>query len=226
MNELNSTKLGPLADLNVSRLNTERAEAADRVGQEDFLRLMTTQLQAQDPMEPMKTGEIFSQLAQFGTVSGIQELQSSFESLATNLQSMQALQASSMVGQTVLVESNAARLNSGEAIEGSIETPAGLGAISVSVEDASGQLVARLELPAQTEVTNFQWTGLQSDGTQAPPGIYTLRAQASVNGEQIGLTTRVKANVDSVTLNPGGAGYNLNVNGVGKVAPNDVLEVS
>ena len=93
------------------------------MGQDDFLRLMTTQLQAQDPMEPMKTGEIFSQLAQFGTVSGIQDLQESFDSLASNLQSMQALQASSMVGQTVLVESGTAQLNSGQVIEGSIETP-------------------------------------------------------------------------------------------------------
>ena len=131
-----------------------------------------------------------------------------------------------MVGQQVLVESARGQLNSGGAIEGNIETPFGVSAISMSVLDSVGQLVATFKVPPGGEVTDFKWDGAMDDGSQAAPGVYTIRAQATSNGEQIGLTTRVRANVDSVTINPGGTGYNLNVNGVGSVAPAKVLEVS
>ena len=76
------------------------------LGQEEFLELMMTQLQNQDPLNPAESGEFLSQIAQFGTVNGITELQQSFSTLASSLQSNQALQASTMVGRSVLVESN------------------------------------------------------------------------------------------------------------------------
>ena len=53
----------------------------DKVGQDQFLELMITQLKNQDPMKPMDNGQFLSQMAQFGTVSGINDLQKSFGSL-------------------------------------------------------------------------------------------------------------------------------------------------
>lgn len=225
MNNVSNNGLGALSDLSIN--NQRRVEDQDdTIGQDDFLRLMTTQLQAQDPMEPMKTGEIFSQLAEFGTVSGIQDLQDSFSEFAASLQSMQALEASSMVGQKVLVEANSAELNADGQIEGRILTPPGASSVSLTVVDQSGQQVARLAVPVTGSVTEFNWNGLDANGEQVPPGRYKLSAQAQTNGELEGLTVQIRANVDSVTINPGNTGYSLNVNGVGTVQPTDVLEVS
>ena len=75
--------------------------AGDVLGQSDFLKLMTTQLQNQDPMKPMESGEFFSQIAQFSLVSGVEELQTSFQQVADAMYSTQTLQASAMVGRSV-----------------------------------------------------------------------------------------------------------------------------
>ena len=77
------------------------------MGQEDFLKLMTTQLQNQDPMKPMENGDFLAQIAQFSTVDGIGKLQESFEALSGSLHSNQALQASGLIGRNVMVPSNA-----------------------------------------------------------------------------------------------------------------------
>ena len=80
------------------------------MGQADFLRLMTTQLQYQDPFKPMESGEFLGQIAQFSTVSGIQGMQESLDGLAAALSSNQTLQAASLVGRGVMVPSSAAWL--------------------------------------------------------------------------------------------------------------------
>ena len=71
----------------------EKAKKQATLSQDQFLKLMTTQMTHQDPSEPMKNAEFLSQMAQFGTVSGIQDLQQSFANFATSINSDQALQA-------------------------------------------------------------------------------------------------------------------------------------
>ena len=95
-NTLNSIN-GLSLDSNAST----QPKPGDELGQADFLQLMTAQLEAQDPLKPQESGEFLTQLAQFGTVNGIQELQKSFTGLSNSLLSLQALQASTLVGRTV-----------------------------------------------------------------------------------------------------------------------------
>ena len=100
------------------------APANDDMGQADFLKLMTTQLRNQDPFEPLENGEFLAQIAQFGTVTGIQELQQSFGDLSSALQSNRALQASVLVGKQVLVEGSQAELGADTPLRGAVELPA------------------------------------------------------------------------------------------------------
>ncbi len=95
--------------------------ASDGLGQDAFLELMLTQIKHQDPLSPMESGDFLSQIAQFGTVNGITELNKSFAALTSSLQSSQALQASTMVGNTVLVPGNISELVTGGQITGAIE---------------------------------------------------------------------------------------------------------
>src|SRR3569623_2873173 len=121
---------------------------AQSLSQTDFLKLMTSQLQNQDPLKPLDNSEFVSQMAQFSTVSGIQALQNSFSTLATSLSPGQALQAASLVGHTVLTPSTTASLSAGGTMSLGVDAPAS-GDVIVNVTDASGQLVRRIDLGTQ-----------------------------------------------------------------------------
>ena len=96
---------------------------SQELGQEEFLQLMLTQLENQDPFKPMESGEFLGQLAQFGTVTGLGELQQSFESLSGSLISDQALQAASLVGRSVTIESGEGLLKTDSPLTGAVELP-------------------------------------------------------------------------------------------------------
>src|SRR5210317_928742 len=99
MNEIDKANL--FGQLGLSGNQEQKAKANDDMGQAEFLELMTTQLKFQDPMKPMENGDFLAQMAQFGTVSGINELNTNFNTLSSSFQSNQALQASTLVGRKV-----------------------------------------------------------------------------------------------------------------------------
>ena len=103
---MNNSISGLPPELAGLELKQPEKKANDELGQSEFLDLMIAQLQHQDPLNPADSGEFLGQLAQFGTVNGITELQNSFADLATSLQSSQALQASTLVGRNVLIPGN------------------------------------------------------------------------------------------------------------------------
>jgi flagellar basal-body rod modification protein FlgD len=114
--------IGSGVDLAALGLAPQQTEPELELGQEQFLSLMITQLKNQDPFKPMESGEFLGQLAQFGTVSGLAGLQTSFDSLATSLVSNQALQAASLVGRSALVASSAITIGAGQSVEGAVGT--------------------------------------------------------------------------------------------------------
>ncbi len=187
-------------------------KSPDQLGQAEFLNLMITQLKNQDPFAPMENGDFISQMAQFSSVTGLAELQQSFDKLATSLQSNQALQASSLVGRTVLVPSATGTLSSGGSIRGALELSASSGAVGVTITDSSGQVIRRLELgPQSAGGVYFNWDGLADNGQPAPEGRYFVSANAEINGSTVALETLMSASVDSVTLGQGGQGLRLNL---------------
>jgi flagellar basal-body rod modification protein FlgD len=125
--------------------STQSTQASDVLGQSDFLKLMTTQLMNQDPTKPMESGEFFNQIAQFSMVAGVEELQTSFQQVADAMQSTQTLQASAMVGRSVLVSGDTVSLADGGSAAAGVTLPASTSNLVVGVVDASGQIVRRLD---------------------------------------------------------------------------------
>ncbi len=197
----------------------------DELGQEDFLTLMVAQIQNQDPFKPLESGEFLGQLAQFGTVSGIQALQGSVEQLAGSLQSMQALQASSLVGKEVLIQGAQAYLQEGGVIEGKVDIPLGTTALTVSIYDESGELVRRIPLGEQPPGRmDFQWDGMTDGEEPAPEGVYRVALEATVDGQPVSLDPALRAHIESVSLG-GGQGMTLNLAGLGSLGIDQVLEI-
>ena len=206
--------------------NDLKAKTSDKaLGQQEFLKLMTTQLQNQDPFKPMESGEFLSQIAQFSTVEGIGDLNDGFSKLSESLVSSQALQATNLVGRQVLAPTGVAALAQGGTVRGSVELPAASGEVVVSVYDQSGQVVRRLELGAQTSGSvSFQWDGLKDDGTFAEPGAYFVSAEASIDGKYEAVETLLVSDVRSVTLSNSG-GLLLDLDGIGSLDFKEVRQI-
>ena len=219
------SNLGGLSALQAKPEPAKEAGSNSELLQEDFLRLMTAQLAAQDPLKPAESGEFLSQLAQFGTVDGIGALKESFDELSSSLQSLQALQASTMVGRNVLVESDVGHLP----VEGSLEGAVDVGNAScglLSVTDLAGVIVYQQTLiPDENGVAQFNWSGTKNSGDRAAAGQYQIQAYGLVAGRNSALPTQVNASVSSVTVGQGGEGLTLNLQGIGAVDAADVLQI-
>ena len=201
------------------------AKPRNQLGQEDFLKLMVTQMTHQNPLKPMENTEFLTQIAQFGTVSGIQALQKSFTDFANAIGSDQTLQAAGLIGRKVLVPGDQALLAAGEEVQGAVELKKPATAITLKILDASGVPIRTLELGAHDQgQVEFKWDGLKDDGTLADPGTYRLQAEGLIEGEHVQLATLVVAPVESIAASPSGYGLKVEVPG-GSVDFKDIRQI-
>ena len=195
------------------------------LGIDEFLTLMTAQLKNQDPMKPLEGTEFISQLATFGTVSGVQEMQTSIESLAASLRSTQTLNGATMVGRSILASANSITHTQGGTVAGEIEVPAGATSVQVRITDSSGQVVRELTLPNTAGTQSFSWDGLRANGTPAASDTYDIEAIASVSGSSESLGLLLAGRVSSVSIDAAGTGLTLNTSSLGSISMADVRRV-
>lgn len=216
---------------NIPGLRTALEESQDakdpsKLGQNEFLELMTTQLSNQDPFQPMENGEFMGQIAQFGTVNGVNELLTSFQDLASNLQSSQALQASNLIGRQVLVNHNQGYLPAEGNLLGAVELASSSDDVAVNVFDANGELLGREELGAQPAgLLQFNWDGTTLSGQRAPSGRYRIEVEANYGGNTEALTPQVVDQVHSLTLGGGGQQMQVELENLGTVSFNQVNQI-
>jgi flagellar basal-body rod modification protein FlgD len=198
------------------------------LGGTDFLTLMLTQLQNQDPTSPVDSNEFLSQLASLSEVQGINQLNTSFAALSNSLVSSQALQASSLLGHQALVASSTASLGTaGGTVTGAVSVPQTSSSVVLNISNSAGVLVQSINLGAQSAgLANFTWNGQTSSGAAAPAGTYTLSAQVAGASGGTGVGTLVSGTVDSVTMGSGTTGLTLNISGLGSVPFSSVQQIS
>jgi len=209
------------------------AKKSNDLGQDAFLQLMITQMKNQDPLSPQENSEFVAQLAQFSSVQGLEKLNTSFNNFSSSFQSNQALQASSLVGRSVSVESETSILGLGGIISGTVNLPASTSDLNINIYDSKGALAASIPVGSVPKGdTNFRWDGQNievngellewtSGETALPPDTYTFQVTATQSGKTEQLATSLSANVNSVTLGTDGK-IVLNLAGVG---PMDVSKV-
>lgn len=173
-----------------SALGTQTSAAAQ---QDRFLKLLVAQLNNQDPMNPMDNAQITSQMAQINTVSGIQELNTTMKSMASQFMSLQMMQGASMIGHDVLLKSDTLTVNNGKAT-GTIDLADNADKVSVQIQTPGGELLGAIELGAQTAGRHsFTWDASNYKGTANPifkitatqgkqPIVATALAQDTVTG--------------------------------------------
>lgn len=214
----------------INTLDLGKAEAVKKnqkeLGQDDFLKLMITEIQNQDPFNPVENSDFVAQMAQFSSVTGIEKLQKSFGQLATSMTSNQALQASTLVGRSVLVASDKGVLPSGGELNGRVDLENGSPNVVFHITDASGQQIRSVSLgPKAAGEVGFKWDGFATDGTPMPAGVYGIKVEASGLDATTNLETYVSADVESVTLNRSNQGISLNLKDMGSVDITQIKEI-
>lgn len=213
-----------LASLGLTQNNTT-GNSREAEAEDTFMTLMMTQLQNQDPFQPMEGGEFLTQLAQFEMVAGVNAMQAGLESLASSMLSNQVLESAALVGKTVFAETSQAQLGEGATIEGAVDVPPGTTAVRLNIVSAGGELVRQLEVPALAGRQNFLWDGLDASGNPVASGNYRITAELDHADGQSAGRVLLADQVRSVTLGGRGEPPLLNLAGGGQLAFGSVLEI-
>ena len=236
MSSVNSAPAFVSQDL-LATVNPKKAASVDGSVDADtnkFMTLLVTQLKNQDPMNPLDNAQLTSQLAQLSTVTGVNKLNTTLESLKASYQSSEALQATNLIGHGVLVEGNFAQLSGGKAIMG-VELASAADNVQVTISDPrTGKDVHTIELgPHAAGTIPLPWDGIvdpskvNPDGTGVAlkDGKYTIRVVATKGGEtQKDAKTLSFDSVASVTTSAKD-GVKLNLPTKGIVSMADIKQI-
>ena len=206
---------------------TNSATGGQTLGKDAFLQLLVTQLKNQNPLDPQDNSAFVAQLAQFSSLEGITTLNSTVSSIAGNYNSSQALQASSLVGRSVIVQTNTIQVDDPtKAVTGSVNLTSSIASGTVTIADSTGKTVRTIDLGTRAVgSSSFTWDGKDSSGAAVPVGAYTIKASAPINGTATDLAVYLPATVNSVTLSQTGGELMLNLAGLGPVALSKVQTI-
>lgn len=191
-----------------SSAKTTTEESSDR-----FLKLLVTQLQNQDPLNPMDNAQMTSQLAQINTVDGIEKVNTSIQAMSSQLVQMQALQGASLVGREVLVEGKDLKVTDGKA-SAAFELAGAADSVKVEVLSSAGRVVDTIDLGAETSGKHgFTWT---PPSASTPTDGLTFRVKASAGATAVTATTLTTEKVSAVSTS--GSTLNLELESGNTVA--------
>ena len=174
---------------------TTAKEASER-----FLKLLVTQLQNQDPMNPVDNAQMTSQMAQISTVSGIEKLNSTVEGLTGQFVQMQAMQGASLVGKDVILKGDKLSASgAGGGVGGVYQVDGAAKSVKAEILSPAGQVVDTLNLGAQAAGRHdFVWPGGSAVSESAG---YRFRITAASGSTPVGSSTLMRDKVDAVNTN-------------------------
>jgi flagellar basal-body rod modification protein FlgD len=201
-----------------AKSKTTIEEAQDR-----FLKLLTTQLQNQDPLNPMDNAQMTSQLAQISTVDGIEKLNATLKKMMSSSLDSETMQAAAMIGRNVMVAGNGLQLTDAGAVSG-VLLDGFADKVTVKVKDANGLPIRTLNLgDLNAGMHNFTWDGNTDAGAKAANGNYSIAVEATRSGEKVSAQGLELANVISVTRSTNGT--TIDVGRLGQVSMSDIKQI-
>ncbi|MGO4154639.1 flagellar hook assembly protein FlgD [Cupriavidus sp. YAF13] len=198
-------------------LQSGSASAADL--QNSFLTMLVTQMNNQDPLNPMDNSQLTSQLAQISQVSGMQTLNTTLNSLLSQVSASRAMDSAALIGHTVMVPGNATTVASGVPGQIGVDLPATADAVTVSVLDKDGNVVRTIDMKGQTAgVHDIAWDGKNDAGVAVADGDYSFKVAATANGKSVAPVALVYGKVNSISGDSTGVLVDI---GGGRTAPVD-----
>lgn len=220
-------ELRTLEDLQLQTAASKTKKDASSLDQNDFMKLMLQQLKSQDPFKPTDNTEFISQMAQLTSVSGISEMNENLAGLTQSLYSAQLLDASSLIGKDVLLETDVAALPSSGNVQGQVNLATSTTALDIEILAPTGEVIGKVPLgPQRAGTVAFEWNGVGLDGERMPPGTYQIRANY-LNGHTVeAVATEMRSEVLSVSVPASGGTPQVQVQGLGTVSMSKIIEIS
>ena len=217
-----------LSNLGITRASTAAttttASNSTTLNQSDFLKLMTAQMQNQDPFNPVDNTQMVAQMAQFSSLAGISEMSSTMKSIAEKLNATSASDAMGYVGKTVLTAGDTAYGRTSGGLAGGIELGAAASNVNVTITDANGGVLKTMSLGSADKGTvNYDWDGKTATGEDAGTGPFKVIVNAQNNGTTVASQNLVWAPVQSVSTTTGAA--ILTLPGLGEVPVTAVRQI-
>ena len=200
----------------------EAKKASDTLGQEDFLKLMTTQLQNQDPFKPTDNTEMIAQMAQFSLVTGQTEMNESMKAISGQLSEFQIATAANMLGHSVLVSGNKAYPDAEGTVSGAIDIPSVSTNTSILYKSPNGEILHSEELgPQQAGLLGFRWEKIPQQLLDEND-YFTVEAFADTGTGLQSVGSSVFGEVLSASTGSHSSGVVYDVRGYGDISANDV----
>jgi flagellar basal-body rod modification protein FlgD len=212
-----SAVTGTTASTATGTTGTSSTDASDR-----FLKLLVTQMQNQDPLNPMDNAEVTSQMAQINTVTGIDKLNTTMTSLTANMTQAQLLQGASLVGHAVLVNGDQLNVGTDGTATAGYELTTAASNVRIDILDSAGAVVDTVTQSGKAAGRQgFTWTpeeGMTTTGL-------TFKVTATSSGKSVAATPLMSDLVDAVSTTTDGT-LNLELRYNGTTAYSGVKAVS
>mgnify|MGYP002631218171 FL=1 len=226
MSEINSSNQSLTNILDKLGINSAKEKGApkeikDQLGQSDFLKLMTTQLQNQDPFAPVDNADFIAQMAQFSTVTGITSMDETMKSVGEQISEMRIASATQMMGHSILVPGKLARPDKEGIISGVVDLPDMASNLNIIFESNDGTVLHQENLGLQKSgLVGFEWKDLPEEIKNSNKPV-TIRAFTGNSGDNAELVTQVFANVARTSKTDDGVMYE--VDDYGSIDPAQVV---
>ena len=195
------------------------------LGQEDFLKLMTTQLQNQDPFAPMDNGDFIAQMAQFSTVTGITEINSNLTDLGSKLEPNRVATAAQFLGHSVLVPGKVVSPDDNGEIHGVVDLPNYSNDVGLTFTNSNGEIVHTMNLGSNDRgLVGFSWTDIPDEIKENKTRL-TIQAYAGNGQASDGISTSVYNKVIAASAPKDSEDIVLETKDYGEISANDAIKI-
>ncbi len=202
------------------------ADARDQLDQADFLRLLTTQLKNQDPMNPADNNAFIAQMAQFAQVSGLSRIEAALGDLGARFDDSRLSAATGYIGKSVLVDATRAQPDAQGALSGAVDVPQPVDTLTLRLRNDTGALIRDIDLGPQTKGrVAFAWDGRDQSGQPAGQAPVRIEIEARTANGPVALTPQVHARVTAISLGAAGQPAALQLAGLGSVPLSAIHEI-
>jgi len=194
-----------LNSLNKPYAGEVRKTPSKKLDKDAFMELFVAQLKNQDPLNPLSNKDSTAQMAQFAQLEQMTNMTNMLKGIASALQVNQTLQASSLIGKSVLANGNSISKSADGVSKINLDIPKGVTSVKVNIHDSAGNIIRTVDLKGVKEGKNdFLWDGKNASGGSASNGVYKISVVAENDqGKKFLVPTQVEGKVQSVEVKNG-----------------------
>jgi flagellar basal-body rod modification protein FlgD len=201
-----STTISTTASAGIQGQQATNADGSTKLGKDEFLKILTTQLQYQDPTAPLDSNAFVAQLAQFSSLEQMQNVNTSLDQLLTLQKSSNQTATVAMVGKDAIYQTDSMSLGASGGLRVQAQLTSNAADLVLEVEASDGTVVRRQSFGAHAAGTaELTWDGLNESGVRQSAGSYRLTVSAvDSQGALVSVSQRARGRITGVSMSSDG----------------------